>query len=180
MSPPQTIIARIAAYDISNIHLGGKIIFIPHERRESVQADHPTGEIAKVIAVEGTLSDIQTAKGEDLDKFLKSEEARRSGKAETAAEKITAAAATKKEPAPEQHVNPGSKVTINPILINDSFRELPGTAAFSLCGLSGQCTREKCRKLVSCWSKEINALRDYNQNNAANALENELKEILGE
>jgi hypothetical protein len=188
------IVARITGYDVSNILLGGKIIFIPQERRETTKADHPIGEIAKVTVEGGALKDITKAQGSDLDEFLKEEEARRTVQPLTATEKIrsespiiekmTRVPQNLSMQPPESNslaipLDTGSKVNINPVLINDSFRESPA-AKEPQCELSGPCIKARCRKFVSCWTAEIKAMRQYGLHNAAAALEGQLKEILGE
>jgi hypothetical protein len=190
---PLTLIARITEYDSSNVHLGGKIIFIPQERRETVRTEHPPGKIVKIISENGTLKDIDRARGDDLDKFLKEEEAARSGRSTTAAEKIRKGIPTKEKPmlidkspetrSPESYIIEmplNSKISIDPTVINDSFRQLSPPLSETLqCGHSGPCISARCRKLVSCWTAEINAMRGLGMHSAADVLEKQLKQILG-
>jgi hypothetical protein len=188
----QTIVARIADYDISNIHLGGKIIFIPQEKRESTKAEHPTGKIVKLISENGILKDIDQARGDDLDKFLKEEEARRSGQSTTAAEKIRKGILKKEKPiwidkspevqSPESHTLEmplNSGVSVNPAIINDSYRGPPVSRELQ-CGLSGPCIGARCRKFASCWIEEIEALKKIDSMHEAEELQKEFLKLLGE
>jgi hypothetical protein len=75
--PEQGIIARVTAYDVSNIYLGGKLSFLPSEIRKSTQENHPVGTVVKAIIEKGTCKSMEKAAGADLEKFLKDEAAKR-------------------------------------------------------------------------------------------------------
>jgi hypothetical protein len=68
------IIARVTEHDPSNIHIGGKVIFVPAERRKAAQANFPAGTVAKVTTDNtGTAISIQPPTEQEMATFTRNE-----------------------------------------------------------------------------------------------------------
>jgi hypothetical protein len=53
MSAHPVIIGRVSEYDPSNMTIGGKVIFVPPEKRTMAKTNFPPGSVAKVTVEKG-------------------------------------------------------------------------------------------------------------------------------
>ena len=72
-----TIMGRISEYEGSNVHISGKILFIPTEYRRIWQEKYPVGTAVCAAFDKGTCKGMDILTGPNLEKFLKEEEAQR-------------------------------------------------------------------------------------------------------
>ena len=67
------IIGRVTEHDLSNITVGGKIIFVPSEKRNTAWLNFPAGSVAKVTFDKGTATSIAPPSPEEMATFTRDE-----------------------------------------------------------------------------------------------------------
>jgi len=67
------IIGRVSEHDLSNITVGGKVIFVPPEKRNAAWINFPAGTVAKVMADKGTATSIVPPSPAEMAAFTREE-----------------------------------------------------------------------------------------------------------
>jgi hypothetical protein len=67
------IIARVTEHDSSNITIGGKVIFVPPEKRNATSINFPVGSVAKVTVEKGNATSIVPPTESEMAAFTRDE-----------------------------------------------------------------------------------------------------------
>jgi hypothetical protein len=67
------LIGRVTEHDLSNITVGGKLFFVPPEKRNAAWLNFPSGSVAKVTHEKGTVKSIVPPSPEEMAAFTRTE-----------------------------------------------------------------------------------------------------------
>jgi hypothetical protein len=162
-----TMFGRITAHESPNILIGGKRFFVPVEKRSEIQEQYKEGKAVKAEIENGTLITIDYLKGQDLEKFLKSEENSRSQLKQSGTRMVVKETPESQEP----ETKPAGKV-------KTEFKKVcPLMSRSSISPVN--CVPESCMKVVTCLSEEIDAMEKCGFHERSKELVITLSEIMG-
>ena len=114
------IIGRVSEYDPSNITIGGKVVYLPADKRQAASTNFPVGSVAKVTVEKGTVTSIIPPSAAEMATFTRNEQ--------PGTQPAQPPAAAKSPAAPAPAIEAAQKPTTEPEKnIEKKAEVLPGT-----------------------------------------------------
>jgi hypothetical protein len=109
------IIGRVSEYDGSNVTVGGKVIFLPPEKRNAASNNFPVGSVVKVMVETGTAKSIVPPTETEMAAFTRGE---LTGNKPTSTPAKFTKSAVVSEPPKEHTMTPAEKAEFKEIFLD--------------------------------------------------------------